>query len=44
MEAPTAQWRGGRQADRLAGGWQAPPIRTAKFERNTHWQLIKQDI
>ena len=25
MEAPTARWRGGRQADRPAGGRQAPP-------------------
>ena len=25
MEAPSARWRGGRQADRLAGGRQAPP-------------------
>ena len=25
MEAPTARWRGGRQADRPAEGRQAPP-------------------
>jgi len=25
MEAPTARWRGGRQADRPTGGRQAPP-------------------
>ena len=25
MEAPTARWRGGRQADRPVGGRQAPP-------------------
>ena len=25
METPTARWRGGRQADRLAGGGRLPP-------------------
>ena len=25
MEAPTARWRGGRQADRPAGGGRLPP-------------------
>ena len=33
MEAPTARWRGGRQADRPAGGRQAPPNIKAEVPR-----------
>ena len=43
MEAPTALWRGGRQADRPAGGRQAPPnIKAEPLPSHPHLVVMNE--